>query len=222
MPNPFCRNVSPSSVLRGAFVPALTLLAVAWAVAPAAAQEELLDESQQSLPEEQDAFWGSMLELCGQAFERVDEQYVMHVRQCEPDEIRIPVHVFDEEEDEWNRSRTWILTRTEDGIRLKHDHRYPDGTEEDVSQYGGDTEEVGEPGMQTFPADEFTQETIDELVPGARNNTWRMEITPGEEFSYRLTRADTFENSLQWAFDLTNPVEPPPAPWGYEDTEPTH
>ncbi|TVP75690.1 MAG: hypothetical protein EA352_07570 [Gemmatimonadales bacterium] len=177
-------------------------------------------ESQHELPAEQDAFWASVLELCGQAFERVDAAYVMHVRQCYPDEIRIPVHV-QEDDGEWNRSRTWILTRTDDGIRLKHDHRYPDGSEEDVTQYGGDTDEVGTADTQTFPADEFTREVIDELVRGARNNIWRMEITPGEDFSYRLTRS-TFDNALRWAFDLTNPVEPPPAPWGYEDTEPTH
>lgn len=221
MPKPLSRHTRRNSTPRGALVPALALLTLAWAAAPASAQEELLEESQQTLPPEQDAFWISILELCGQAFERVDERYVMHVRQCYPDEIRIPVHVYDEEEDEWNRSRTWILTRTEDGLRLKHDHRYPDGSEEEVTQYGGDTEEVGEPGMQTFPADSFTRETIDELVPGARNNIWRMEITPGEVFSYRLTRS-TFENSLQWAFDLTSPVEPPTAPWGYEATSPTH
>ncbi len=188
---------------------------------PVHAQQELLADSQHELPAEQDAFWSSILELCGQAFERVDAPFVMHVRQCYADEIRIPVHVHDEEEEDWNRSRTWILTRTDEGLRLKHDHRYPDGSEEEVTQYGGDTEEVGTEGIQTFPADAFTREVIGELVPGAVRNIWRMEITPGEVFSYRLTRS-TFDDALRWAFDLTEPVEPPPAPWGYEDTEPTH
>lgn len=189
--------------------------------APVSAQQELMAASQHELAPEQDAFWSSILELCGQAFERIDAPFVMHVRQCYPDEIRIPVHVFDEEEESWNRSRTWILTRTDEGIRLKHDHRYPDGSEEAVTQYGGDTDEVGTAGIQTFPADTFTQEVIGELVPGAQNNIWRMEITPGEVFAYRLTRS-TFDNALRWAFDLTNPINPPPAPWGYEETEPTH
>ncbi|TVP57880.1 MAG: hypothetical protein EA351_05115 [Gemmatimonadales bacterium] len=173
--------------------------------------------SQFELPEEQDAFWSSILDLCGMAFEGTDDEVrrVMHVRQCYPDEIRIPLHVDD------NRSRTWILTRTAEGIRLKHDHRYEDGTEEEITQYGGDTDEVGTPNVQTFPADEFTRTVIAELARGAENNIWRMEIEPGEEFAYRLTRS-TFDNALRWAFDLTNPVDPPPAPWGYEDTEPTH
>jgi hypothetical protein len=187
----------------------------------AAVEQNLADRAEHALPPEQDAFWRSMLDLCGQAFERIDAAYVMHVRQCFPDEIRIPVHVQNEEDGSWNRSRTWILTRTPDGIRLKHDHRHEDGSEEDVTQYGGDTAEVGTPGIQTFPADAFTRDVIGEMVRGAANNIWRMEITPGEVFAYRLTRS-TFDNALRWAFDLTNPVAPPPAAWGYEETRPTH
>jgi len=199
----------------------LAALAAMWSAVPASAQVELLAQSAHELPAEQDAFWSSLLELCGQAFDRVDVRYIMHVRQCYADEIRIPVHVWNAEAEAWNRSRTWILTRTSDGIRLKHDHRNPDGTEEEVTQYGGDTNEVGTAGIQTFPADAYTREVVGAQVRGAQNNIWRMEITPGEVFAYRLTRS-TFENALRWAFDLTNPVEPPPAPWGYEDTEPTH
>lgn len=219
-------SVTPFAPTLPRLLRAFTLGAVAtwaWIAAPvqASAQTELLAQSQYTLAPEQDAFWTSILELCGQAFERIDTPFVMHVRQCSADEIRIPVHVFDEEEESWNRSRTWILTRTGEGIRLKHDHRYPDGSEEAVTQYGGDTDEVGTAGIQTFPADAFTREVIGELVPGARNNIWRMEITPGEVFAYRLTRS-TFDNALRWAFDLTNPVEAPPAAWGYEETEPTH
>jgi hypothetical protein len=199
------------------------LLSAGLALTPASAsgQEELLEASEHALPEAQDAFWRSILALCGQAFARIDADYVMHVRQCYPDEIRIPVHVGNPEDGSWNRSRTWILTRTAEGIRLKHDHRYDDGREEEVTQYGGDTAETGTASIQTFPADTFTREVIGELVRGADRNIWRMEITPGEVFAYRLTRS-TFDNALRWAFDLTNPVPPPPAPWGYEDTEPTH
>jgi hypothetical protein len=202
-------------------LPALFALVVASPPAEAQGQTELIEQTAHALPAPQDAFWRSMLELCGQAFERVDAAYIMHVRQCYADEIRIPVHVQNPETEAWNRSRTWILTRTAEGIRLKHDHRHDDGSEEDVTQYGGDTDEPGTAGIQTFPADTFTREVIGELVRGAENNIWRMEITPGEVFAYRLTRS-TFDNALRWAFDLTRPVDPPPAPWGYEETEPTH
>jgi hypothetical protein len=193
------------------------------AQAQAQAQAQATEGSTQPppLPPEQEAFWGSIESLCGKAFERIDAPYIMHVRQCFAAEIRIPVHVQDPDTGVWDRSRTWILTRSEAGIRLKHDHRHDDGSEDTVTQYGGDTDEVGTADIQTFPADEFTKTVIGELVRGADRNIWRMEITPGEVFAYRLTRT-TFDQALRWAFDLSRPVSPPPAPWGYENTEPTH
>lgn len=60
---------------------------------------------------------------CGQAFEGrlaanepadpndpfVGQRLVMHVRQCSDDELMIPFHVGED------RSRTWIITRTDTG-----------------------------------------------------------------------------------------------------------
>jgi hypothetical protein len=162
---------------------------------------------------EQEAFWSALQELCGRAFAGTDQevQRVMHVRQCFPGEIRIPLHVDED------RSRTWIVTRQADGLRLKHDHRYDDGTEEEVTQYGGDTQDAGSPTAQEFWADDFTGE----LVPGAGNNIWTMEVHPGDRFAYQLVRTGE-EWVVRWEFDLTEPVSAPPAPWGYEATEPTH
>lgn len=175
--------------------------------------DSLLGQSAHELPPEHDAFWSSLLELCGMAFEGTDDEVrrVMHVRHCSPDQIQIPLHVDDD------RSRTWILTRQPEGLRLKHDHRHEDGTEEEVTQYGGDTRDAGSPESQDFYADDFTAE----LVPGAGNNIWTMELVPGETFSYQLVRTGE-DWQVRWDFDLTSPVEPPPAPWGYEDTDPTH
>lgn len=165
------------------------------------------------LPAEQEAFWTSLQGLCGMAFQGTDAEplRVMHVRQCFPGEIRIPLHVDDD------RSRTWIVTREPDGLRLKHDHRHADGTEEEITQYGGDTREPGSTAAQEFWADDFTGE----LVPGAGNNIWTMEVHSGERFASQLVRTGE-EWVVRWEFDLTAPVEPPPAPWGYEATEPTH
>ena len=88
--------------------------------------------------------WKNLQGLCGQAFEgRVvegsaatdamfkDQRLVMHVRACGENEIRIPFHVGA------NRSRTWVITRTPTGLRLKHDHRHEDGSADKVTQYGG-------------------------------------------------------------------------------------
>jgi hypothetical protein len=57
----------------------------------------------------------------------------MHVRTCSENALRIPFHVGDD------HSRTWVITRTENGLRLKHDHRHEDGSEDAVTQYGGDS-----------------------------------------------------------------------------------
>jgi hypothetical protein len=164
----------------------------------------------------QDEFWANMLELCGRAYAGemiygspvdtifADRDLVMHVRTCSDREIRIPFHVGDD------HSRTWVLTRLPDGLRLKHDHRHEDGTEDEVTQYGGDTRAEGSARQQEFPADEFTAQ----LVPEAARNVWTIEIVPGQTFSYALRREGT-DRRVRIDFDLTSEVETPPAPWGY-------
>ena len=168
------------------------------------------------LSSEQEAFWDALEDLCGEAFPSVgdedeeDGEMVMHVRHCEEEEIQIPLHIGDD------RSRTWIVTRQDEGLRLKHDHRYEDGTEEDLTWYGGDTQDAGFPEAQDFYADDETAE----MLPEAAGNVWTMELEPGDTFVYQLIRDGDMR--ARWTFDLTDPVDPPPAPWGYEDTEPTH
>lgn len=165
-----------------------------------------------------DTFFQNLRALCGQSFEGevlvapegdttfADKQLVMHVRECEEDVIRVPFHVGE------NRSRTWVITRTEDGLRLKHDHRHEDGSEEDLTQYGGDTADEGTEYRQEFPADDFTAQ----MLPPAATNVWTIELVPDETFVYALRREGT-DRRFRIAFDLTHPVEAPPAPWGWED-----
>ncbi|GAB1487871.1 hypothetical protein MASR2M8_03130 [Opitutaceae bacterium] len=166
---------------------------------------------------EQDLFWNQLRALCGQAFEgRViegnapsdaafaSERLVMHVRACSENEIRIPFHVGE------NRSRTWVVTRTANGLRLKHDHRHEDGSEDAVTQYGGDTANAGTRSRQDFPADAFTTN----LIPAAATNIWTMIVEPGKVFAYGLRR-EPEGRRFRVEFDLTKPVAVPPAPWGH-------
>ena len=165
---------------------------------------------------EQAAFWSSLQQLCGRAFAGevqeapagdttfADKTLVMHVRECSDDEIKIPFHVGDD------RSRTWVVTRTDAGLRLKHDHRHEDGTEDAVTQYGGDTAGPGTRQRQEFPADAHTAA----LIPAAATNVWTMEVVPDESFTYALRREGT-DRRFRISFDLTRPVAPPPAPWGH-------
>jgi hypothetical protein len=163
----------------------------------------------------QEAFFAQLEALCGRAFAGeatlasgagFDAPMVMHVRRCSADEIQIPLHVGE------NRSRTWLVTRTETGLRLKHDHRVEDGSDDPVTQYGGDTREAGTPTSQSFPADAFTAE----LLPEAVTNVWSMTVEPGVRFTYHLTRNG--EPRATFVFDLSREVPAPPAPWGYEGT----
>lgn len=171
-----------------------------------------------ALPPEQEDFWEMLRSMCGQAFtgrlaegtEASDlafeqQTLTMHVRACGENEIRIPFHVGE------NRSRTWVITRTATGLRLKHDHRHQDGTEDRVTQYGGDTAGAGTSGRQEFPADAHTAR----LIPAAKTNIWTVAIEPGMKFTYALRR-EAEGRRFRVEFDLTRPVSVPPAPWGAE------
>jgi hypothetical protein len=163
----------------------------------------------------QDSFWAGLQSICGRAYAgRLIEgnasdsafrtsELRMHVRSCSPTEIRIPFHLGAD------RSRTWVITRTETGLRLKHDHRHDDGTEDAITQYGGDTRSVGTNTTQEFHADAQTAT----LIPAARTNIWTVEIMPGARFVYALRREGT-DRRFRVEFDLTKPIAAPPPPWG--------
>ncbi len=126
---------------------------------------------------------------------------VMHVRGC-GDTVRVPFHVGTD------RSRTWVFTTTATGARLKHDHRHEDGSEDRVTQYGGDARPTSTARSMAFAADSFTAA----LLPESRTNVWTVEVTP-TQFVYQLTRTNS-DRRFRVEFDLTTPVAVPPAPWG--------
>jgi hypothetical protein len=156
---------------------------------------------------------------CGQAYEGrivspltaadssfAGKRLVMHVRECSAETVRIPFHVGDD------RSRTWVITRTPSGYRLKHDHRHEDGSEDKLSQYGGDSIAPGTATRQEFPADDFTKALlVSEGNTAGVANVWAIEIHPRRMFAYELRRPGRF---FRVEFDLTRPVAPPPPPWG--------
>jgi hypothetical protein len=160
-----------------------------------------------------DAFFQRLSALCGRSFEgrmvtsdpadsaMAGQRLTMHVRDCSADQIRIPFHVGED------RSRTWVVTRlqAQDGsrLRLKHDHRHADGTEDVLSQYGGDTEGPGSAGRQVFPADSFSKALFERQGRAASiSNVWAMEIEPRGMFAYELTRPD---RRFRVEFDLSRP-----------------
>src|SRR5690606_36643751 len=109
------------------------------------------------------------------------KRLVMHVRGCEqPDrELRVPFHVGDD------HSRTWVLTRTPDGLRLKHDHRHEDGSDDAVTMYGGETRAPGTAARQEFPVGASSVAMFQAAgLQASLRNTWAMEIEPGRRFRY--------------------------------------
>ena len=164
-------------------------------------------------------FFANLSTLCGKAFEgriasppaAADASFagkllVMHVRECSAEAIRIPFHVGDD------RSRTWVITRNAAGYRLKHDHRHADGSEDKVTQYGGDTVTGGTATRQEFPADAFTKALlVREGNSAGVDNVWAVEIVPERIFAYELRRPGRW---FRVEFDLTRPVPAPPPPWG--------
>ncbi|HWH22607.1 MAG TPA: hypothetical protein VNT25_04850 [Allosphingosinicella sp.] len=184
---------------------------------PAAAAPAGQPAGASALPAEQEAFWSRLKSLCGKAFRgRVADAtdyyaktfggkaVVIHVMDCSPDRIHIPLHIGED------RSRNWILTRADGTIRLKHDHRHKDGSEDKVTQYGGDAPIPGLPHRQIFPADAHTGS----MLPERADNFWFMDFVK-DSFQYGVhwPRAG---HSVRLEFDLTAPAEPPVRPWGYE------
>ncbi|MBK6751077.1 MAG: hypothetical protein KA956_03370 [Pyrinomonadaceae bacterium] len=169
-------------------------------------------------------FWNELQKLCGKAYsgtiavdtanspDFANKALIMHVRACEKGRIRIPFFVGDD------RSRTWILTRKNSRIQLKHDHRHDDGKPDKVTMYGGTTNNPGEATRQFFPADEQTTKVVAPPAgnaPSAAANVWWIELVPGEYFTYNLRRLGG-DRLFSVKFDLKKTVAEPAAPWGWK------
>lgn len=164
-----------------------------------------------------DDLFAQLSQYCGQAFEgRVtsddprDDDWAaqtltIHFRDCSNIQLRVPLHVGED------RSRTWVITREMDGLRLQHDHRHEDGSEDAVSLYGGSTIAQPVDGRAEFPADEFSKNLFErEGIAASVANIWSLTLTD-ETLVYALDRP---ERHFEASFDLTQPVDAPPAPWG--------
>jgi hypothetical protein len=139
------------------------------------------------------AFFNSLSSLCGQRFEGAmtfptegqdsfaGKLLVAKIESCTETEIRVPFAVGED------RSRTWIVSKTERGLQLKHDHRHEDGTPDEVNMYGGLATDKGSKLSQSFAADAHTAE----VIPAASTNVWNLTLSSdGTSMTYHLTRHD--------------------------------
>ena len=158
------------------------------------------------------AFFESLGQLCGARFEGVTtlptsgqddfagKLLVAEFQSCTTSEIRIPFAVGE------NTSRTWIISRTAGGLQLQHDHRHPDGTEDEISMYGGESLPDGRATGQSFAADAHTKQ----LIPDAATNVWTISLKDESgtlvyalqrhgkpRFTAELKRVDSLDSELK-------------------------
>lgn len=201
-------NDQRGNIMRATLLSAAALALALGACAPAAPASP------------QDQFFANLTALCGQSFagqvvttdaqdaDFASQPLVMEVRECSDSVIRVPFHVGED------HSRTWVITRTAEGLRLKHDHRHEDGSEDVLTQYGGDTANEGSVTRQEFPVDQFSKDLfIAQDIPQSTTNVWAVEVQPAAFFAYELAREN---RHLRVEFDLRAPVAAPPPPWGAE------
>ncbi|WP_430612702.1 hypothetical protein [Flavobacterium sp. JP2137] len=162
----------------------------------------------------QETFWNQLKARCGQAYagkmttepipnDFADQALSMYVMSCSENEIKVPFYVGDD------HSRTWVFTKTAQGIQLKHDHRLKDGSEDKITQYGGTTTNTGGDQIQYFPAD---QQTTD-MLPAAAGNVWWVTIDD-QGYTYNLRKVDN-PNHFQVRFEWNQPLPVPNKPWGH-------
>ncbi len=138
----------------------------------------------------QKSFFKKLKKMCGRQFKGATEfpiddkvfggkPLLMKVETCTDKEIRIPFQVGED------KSRTWILTLTDEGLLFKHDHRHADGTPDKITNYGGFATADGAKLLQKFPADADTAK----LIPEASTNVWTLQIDEEKKrFVYQLER----------------------------------
>lgn len=171
---------------------------------------------------EQEMFWGNLSALCGNSYRGEIVEYdpssdqgwlgkevVIHAKHCSEHLIRIALNVGED------RSRTWVLTRMDDALELKHDHRHEDGSEDRVSWYGGRTGDSGRAWRQAFVVDGYSKSLFyAEGLDVSAQNIWYFELQPQNKMAYGLTRPN---RHFRVEFDLSLPTATPPPSWGDND-----
>jgi hypothetical protein len=182
----------------------IPLLAAALLAAGCAAREP----APAAAPAAQQAFLAQYAPFCGAAYAgrsvlvQLGENNPLEgaalrmiLERCTDYEVRIAFHV------DADRSRTWVLRRTERGLHLSHDHRYPDGTEYPQNFYGGYATAAGSATRQFFPADE---RTVAER-PAREINVWSKEFDlANRRYFYRLYLRGELRYEAE--FDLARPL----------------
>ncbi len=155
------------------------ILSLMMACSPAAEEEKKDVEDSTTLSGNEKKFFDNLSSLCGNKYEGeeiftaegresfADKNMTIHFASCTDDKIRIPFYIGDDE------SRTWLLLVEDGQLRFRHDHRHEDGTPEDITMYGGFSDQRGTEFTQFFPPDDYTLDLL-ERAPG---HEWVLSLT---------------------------------------------
>jgi hypothetical protein len=138
-----------------------------------------------------DSFFNHLTKHCGKTYigqtvfpedpgdDFAGKELIMYVKDCSDSEIRVPFKVGED------TSRTWVFSKTDKGLLLKHDHRHADGTPDEVTMYGGYANDLSTAIQNDFAADEHTAK----LLPEAKTNVWSLSFDEeNNTFIYYLER----------------------------------
>lgn len=147
----------------------------------------------------QDHFFAALSSHCGQTLvgrlvasdaqdaDMAAKPLIARFASCAANEVRINFAVGDD------TSRNWVVARTPDGLRLTHYHLHKDGTEDELSRYGGGGASPGTAARQEFPADAFSRDLFTRRkTPQSNVNVWAIEAVAGQSFAYELRRPGRF------------------------------
>lgn len=126
----------------------------------------------------------------------------LHIAACRDDSVFMHLHVGED------RSRNWIVARSDQALELRHVHRHPDGKPDAITDYGGVTTNPGSGVVQFFPADDRTHQ----VIPAAAGNVWWIAFTSDLQLRYHLRRLGT-DRYFCLSFDLRTSIPIPPSAW---------
>ncbi|ASB47988.1 hypothetical protein [Alkalitalea saponilacus] len=185
----------------------LSLITLSWILVACSTSPGQDSQQSNSLSETEQQFLDNLKSLCGQSFEGretytkdgrdswADKRMVIFFTVCESDEVHIPFHIDDD------TSRTWMFINDHGSLRFRHDHRHPDGTPEDLTLYGGYSDGTGTPFRQSFPADQYTDNLLDDEL----DRVWNVILSDDlSTMTYELGYLG--EIVFRAEFDLSNPL----------------
>ena len=111
---------------------------------------------------------------------------------CSAKELRIPINIGDKV------YRTLILGRNENSVFLQHENKRPDGSQAEISLYGGRAVTLTSPSLLVFPADSYSKQ----ILGAERNCIWTLSISSDKSTLSYIAESDG-RLDLQIDFNLT-------------------